>query len=404
MERVVITGMGAISPIGTTVNEFIQGITTGKQGIGHICNFSTDYFPSKSDYFPSKLGAEVKLDENDVKVTMDRKIFFLEKALDELLTDNSIFQNYSPNDRILNVGSGLDYFDLSSYVSSSDRKLNKWHQYSKNSYHAIEKLAQKYQIQGGFNVNVSACVASSQSLGLSFRMLKQNRQKIIISGGTDSMLNPLHYMGFYKLGALSSWGGKPQASCRPFDKNRCGLVLGEGTAVFLLQNALEASIDEIIAEIVGYSSTMDAYLITDPQPGGLSLAKAAQQAIQEADITPNDIDCVHLHGTGTPKNDPAEANAMKLIFGDRTSEIPVFSLKGQVGHLISACGALEMLGVIYSLQTQQVPPTINFTDLDPQIPLRVVTGEPLKMRINYVLKLNAAFGGQNTAFVVKRYA
>lgn len=397
MERVVITGMGAISPIGTTVNEFMQSITAGRQGIGHICNFSTDHFPST-------LGAEVKLDENDVKIALDRKIFFLEKALNELLIDNSTFQNYSPNNRILNIGSGLDYFDLSDYVNSSDRKLNQWHQYSKNSYYAIEKLAQKYQIQGGFNVNVSACVASSQSLGLSFRMLKQNRQKIIVSGGTDSMLNPLHYMGFYKLGALSNWEGRPQASCRPFDKNRCGLVLGEGTAVFLLQNAREAFTDDIIVEIVGYSSTMDAYLITDPQPEGFLLAKAAQQAIQEADITPNDIDCVHLHGTGTPKNDPAEANAMKLIFGDRTEEIPVFSLKGQVGHLIAACGALEMLGIIYSLQTQQVPPTINFTDPDPKVPLRVVTGEPLKMPINYVLKLNAAFGGQNTAFVVKRYA
>lgn len=397
MERVVITGMGAVSPIGNTVNELMQGIALGKQGIAHIRNFP-------SEHFPSKLGAEVKLNENAAKISIDRKIFFLAKALAELLDDNAIFQNYSPINRILNIGSGLDYFDLPNYVGSTDRKLNQWHQYSKNAYHAIEKLAQKYQIQGGINVNVSACVASNHALGLSFRMLKQSQQKIIVTGGTDSMLNPLHYMGFYKLGALSNWEGKPQEGCRPFDKNRCGLVLGEGSAVFLLQNAREAITDKIIAEIVGYSSTMDTYLVTDPQPEGLLLAKAARQAIQEADITPNDIDCVHLHGTGTPKNDPAEANAMKLIFGGRATEIPVFSLKGQVGHLIAACGALEMLGVIYSLQTQQVPPTINFTDPDPEIPLKVVTDKPLKIPINYVLKLNAAFGGQNTAFVVKKYA
>jgi 3-oxoacyl-[acyl-carrier-protein] synthase II len=397
MEKVVITGMGVVSPIGNTVREFMQGMDSSKQGIGHICNFP-------SEHFPSRLGAEVKCNENDGKIAMDRKIFFLEKALAELLDNNDTLQNYSPSNRILNIGSGLDYFDLSDYIDSTDHRLNKWHQYSKNAYYAIEKLAQKYQIHGGLNVNVSACVASNHALGLSFRLLKQTRQKIIVSGGTDSMLNPLHYMGFYKLGALSDWEGKPQEACRPFDKNRCGLVLGEGATVFLLQNAKEAFSDKIIAEIAGYGSTMDAYLVTDPQPEGLLLAKAARQAIQEAGITTDDIDCVHLHGTGTPKNDPAEANAMKLIFGDRTTEIPVFSLKGQVGHLIAACGALEMLGVIYSLQMQQVPPTINFTDPDPEIPLKVVTGKPLKMPINYILKLNAAFGGQNTSFVVKKYA
>ncbi|OQW95715.1 MAG: hypothetical protein BWK79_01425 [Beggiatoa sp. IS2] len=397
MERVIITGISVVSPIGTTVSEFMQGIASGKQGIAHIRNFP-------SDHFPSKLGAEVKFNENDAKISIDRKIFFLEKALAELLDHNDVFQHYLPINRILNIGSGLDYFDLSGYVGSTDHQLGQWHQYSNNAYYAIEKLAQKYQIHGGLNVNVSACVASNHALGLSFRMLKHSQQKVIVTGGTDSMLNPLHYIGFYKLGALSTWDGMPQEACRPFDKNRCGLVLGEGAAVFLLQTAREAVTDKILAEIVGYSSTMDAYSVTDPQPEGILLAKAARQAIQEAGITPNHIDCVHLHGTGTPKNDPAEANAMKLIFGDKMTEIPVFSLKGQTGHLIAACGALEMLGVIYSLQTQQVPPTVNFTDPDLEIPLRVITGKPLKMPINYVLKLNAAFGGQNTAFVVKKYA
>lgn len=392
-ERVVITGMGAISPIGNTVNEFMHGIASGKQGIANISNFPCDHFPSK-------LGAEVKIDE---KVGIDRKFFFLERALAELLDNHAIFKNYSPNDRILNIGCGLDYFDLAGYVGSLDHQSGQWYHYSKNAYHALEKFTRKYQIAGGLNVNVSACVASNHALGLSFRMLRQFPQKIIVSGGTDSMLNPLHYMGFYKLGALSNWEGKPQESCRPFDKNRCGLVLGEGAAVFLLQNASMAEKNDIVAEIVGYGSTTDAYLVTDPQPEGILLVKAAQQALQEAKMTPDDIDCVHLHGTGTLKNDPAEAKALKLIFGDKATEIPVFALKGQVGHLISACGALEMLGVIYSLQTQQVPPTVNFTEPDPEIPLRVITRQPLKMPINYILKLNAAFGGQNTAFVVKKY-
>jgi 3-oxoacyl-(acyl-carrier-protein) synthase len=245
-------------------------------------------------------------------------------------------------------------------------------------------------------------VASNHAIGLSFRILKQSKEKIIITGGVDSMLNPLHYMGFYKLGALSNWTGNPENACRPFDKNRCGLVLGEGAAVLLLQHYEEADPENILAEIVGYRSSMDAYTITDPQPDGTFLAKAAINAVSEAGITPNEIDCVHLHGTGTLKNALTEANAMKLIFGDRYPEIPVFSLKGQVGHLIAACGAMEMLGVIYSLQRQQVPPTINFEEPDPEVPLRVITEQSLDMKIKHILKLNSAFGGQNAAFVLKK--
>jgi 3-oxoacyl-[acyl-carrier-protein] synthase II len=398
MQRVVITGMGVVSPIGKDINEFMHGIATARQGISTIQNFNTEHFPSP-------FGAEVKINEVDSKLgtAIDRKTVFLEKALAELLSSfPNALHHYPPSNRLLNLGSGLDYFDLPGYVDSEDRKAGNWHDYSKNSYKAIERIALKYDIQGGINVNVSACVASNHAIGLSFRIQKQCPHKIIITGGMDSMLNPLHYMGFYKLGALSNWTGDPASACRPFDKNRSGLVLGEGAAVLLLQNEAEAEPEKILAEIVGYSASMDAYMVTDPQPDGTLLAKAAVNAIHEANITPDEIDCVHLHGTGTPKNDPAEAHAMKLIFGDRYKEIPVFALKGQVGHLIGACGAMEMLGVIYSLQTQQVPPTVNFVDADPDIPLRVVVGKPLEMNIRYILKLNAAFGGQNSALVVKR--
>jgi 3-oxoacyl-[acyl-carrier-protein] synthase II len=142
--------------------------------------------------------------------------------------------------------------------------------------------------------------------------------------------------------------------------------------------------------------------VTDPHPEGIFLARAAMSAIEEAGLHPDDIDCVHLHGTGTLKNAPAEANSMKHVFGDRSADVPVFSMKGQVGHLIAACGAMEMVGVIYSFQHQCMPPTVNFENIDPDVPVRVVTGEPLSMNITHVLKLNAAFGGQNCAFVLKR--
>jgi 3-oxoacyl-[acyl-carrier-protein] synthase II len=233
-------------------------------------------------------------------------------------------------------------------------------------------------------------------------MIQSGSQKAIVTGGVDSMLNHLHFMGFYKLGALSSWQGEASQSCRPFDALRSGLVLGEGCALFLLENEKNAKKENILAEITGYSSTMDAFMVTDPVPDGKYLAQAALEAIAKSNIEPQDIDCVHAHGTGTIKNDTAECNALKLIFGASYTQVPVFSLKAQVGHLIGACGAIEVGGVLYSIKEQVVPPTLNFEYPDPDIPLKVLT-RPLKKEIKYVLKLNAAFGGQNTALVIKKY-
>jgi 3-oxoacyl-[acyl-carrier-protein] synthase II len=234
-------------------------------------------------------------------------------------------------------------------------------------------------------------------------MLQRLAGKVVVTGGADSMLNPLSYMGFYKLGAFSQWKGDPGRSCRPFDKNRCGLVIGEGAAAFLMQRLEDADPTTIEAEIAGYASTMDSYMITDPQPEGTALARAALEAIEAAGITPEEIDCAHLHETGTLKNAPAEAKAMQKIFGKRFSEIPVYSLKGQTGHLIGACGAIEVVAAIHSLRTQKVLPTVNFEEADDEVPLRIIRDGPLHHNIEYILKLSSAFGGQNAALVLKRY-
>ncbi len=399
MERVVITGAGAVSPVGSSFGEVMMAIERGEKGIGKILNFNTDLFPSN-------LGAEIKENGKVLRwdSSVDRKEVFIQMAVDELYKQCKWIEHYSPDNRILNLGAGLDYFNLLNYIGSDERRYGNWQKFSKSTYSIVESLTTQFRIKGGFTVNVTACVASTQAIGLSYRMLKNSQNgRVIITGGFDSMLNHLHYMGFYKLGALSSWEGPSDEACRPFDKDRCGLVLGEGAVAFLLQNTKEAYPGSILAEIAGYSSTMDAYMITDPDPEGKSLAKAAMNAIEEAEISPYDIDCVHLHGTGTEKNELAECEAMKLIFKKRYREIPVYSMKGQIGHLIGACGAMEMLGVIYSLKEQVVPPTVNFKEADPDIPLLVIKDRPMKMKIRYILKLNSAFGGQNTAFVVKKY-
>lgn len=402
--KVVIVSAGAVSPIGADVDSIMDNLEKGKKGISAIEAFNAEGFPIMT-------GAEAKIIDPvttnlktiNTETYIDRKSVFFEQALEEMLKNVDI--SSLNKDRIaMHVGTGFDYFNLVDYVTSEEAKSGKWQKFCSHANRTVENLTDKYNLNGGSSSNVSACVASTQAIGLSFKLIKDGHKDFIVSGGYDSMLCHLHYMGFYKLGALSDYTENIEEACRPFDKNRRGLVIGEG-AIALGLTSEEIAKEQgftILAEIVGYSSTMDSYMATDPDPEGRFLAKAALEAIAEAGISPADIDCVHLHGTGTFKNAISESKAMQLIFGENATNTPVFSMKGQIGHLIGACGAMETLGVIDSLQNQRVLPTINFETPDPNAPLNVVTQKPLEMPIKYVLKLNSAFGGQNTALVYKK--
>jgi 3-oxoacyl-[acyl-carrier-protein] synthase II len=399
INKVVITGVGAVSAIGSNYAQIIDGIKNGNTGIDIIQNYTLKDFPFL-------IGAEVKgnrlsLDENP---GVDRKELFLNKAIDELFKNNPSIDEFRDEERILNLGIGIDFFDKNNHLLKDDYKSETWQANSSGTYDLVGRLTKRFFINGGFNINVAGSVAASHAIGLSYRMLQYfNDWKMIIAGGADSMFNSNHYLGFHKLGSLADWKGNPSEACRPFDKKRCGIVLGEGAAVFSIQNEKDTDPKNILAEIVGYSSTIDSSLGIQPESDGKMLAKAALQAITDACITPKDIDCVHMHGTGTYKNEISEANALKIVFGDRYTKIPVFSFKPQVGHLVAACGAIEMVGVLYSILTQSVPPTINYEFPDPDVPLNVIKDKPLQTNIKYVLKLNSAFGGQNTAFIIKRY-
>lgn len=395
--RVVITGAGVVSPIGSSVDEFMKNLQNSTRGSGTIENFDTRFFPVNTAAEAKKNGTVIRTELHE-----DRKDIFIRTAVAELMEKHGSVK-YPPEEIAMHMGTGIDYFDLVSYINSTDSGSGNWQPYCPHANITVEKMAKDYLIKGGHSTNVSACVASTQAMGLSFRLIRDGFIKAAVTGGYDSMLCHLHYMGFYKLGALSDWKGDPSEACRPFDKERRGLVLGEGGVAFSLENEQYADRNSILGEIAGYCSNMDSYMVTDPDPTGNFLAKAALKAIAQAEITPEDIDCVHLHGTGTFKNELAETKAMEIIFGKRFKDIPVYSMKGQIGHLIGACGAMEMLGVIYSIRHQKVLPTVNFHTRDNDVPLNVVNGKPLEMPIKNILKLNAAFGGQNTAFVVRKY-
>lgn len=396
---VVITGFEIQSPLGCTLEENFVNLQAGIPCVDFIRNFDTEGFSMNAAGEIRENGQVVKTPSN-----IDRKIYFLDRVLDQLIENTNLNSRYEPYERIINVGSGVDYMDISSFIQKREyqKSLNE----ETDSYHKtaaqIKLLADTKQILGGCNIFAAACVASAQAIGLSYRMLKHGMKRAILTGGSESMISYVSYMGFYLLGAMSS-DTNPAGSCKPFDLRRSGTVLGEGSAMLLLEDSAMAKEETILAEIAGYGCTMDAYAITDPDPSARMLAKAIDLALKDAGIAPEVIDCVHLHGTGTLKNAPAEYLALRQVFGDRVSELPVYSMKGQIGHLIASCTAIELLGVIHSIQKQEVLPTINFEESDPEAPLFVVCDKPLSIPVKYVLKLNSAFGGHNTALIIKKH-
>lgn len=394
MKHAVITAAGVVSPLGTGVAEFLAGVHAARRGIAHIRSFDTAFFPTDFGAEARAAGQVISTGPGE-----DRKAKFLRQALLELLAQAEL-QRYAPEKRRLNLGAGIDHFDFLGYVGRPAGM--RWSEFSARSSRVVDALAAEFDIRGGHLANVSACVASTQAVGLGLRQLRRQPETAVICGGFDSMLSHLHYMGFYHLGALSSWEGEAAGACRPLDRRRCGLVIGEGAAVYLLEDERRADPQRVLCRLSGYASTMDAYMVTDPDPDARQLANAALQAIADAGLRPDDIDSVDLHGTGTYKNALAEARALEIVFPGRWRDIPVFALKGQIGHLIGACGAMELLGVIDALREQRILPSVNCDEPDPELPLNIVRGQPLALPLRHILKINAAFGGQNTALVLSK--
>lgn len=394
---VVITGYEIQSPLGCSREESLSTLRKGVPCVEDIQGFDCEGFPMKAAGEVRENGGVV-MTPSDV----DRKVFFLERALDQLIANSGVDERYDLSELMMNVGTGIDYVDVVSFFNHREyRKPSGMETAYYKAAEQIKALAVNKEIGGGCNIFTAACVASAQAIGLSYRMIKRGMQRAILTGGSDAMISYVNYLGFYQLGAMSNDTHSPTA-CKPFDRRRSGTVLGEGAAMLLLEDSSTAREEDILAKIVGYGCTMDAYALTDPDPSAVQMAQAIRLALDDAGIAPDLIDCVHLHGTGTPKNAPAEYSALHQVLGDRVAELPVYSMKGQVGHLIGACTAVEMLGVLHSIREQVVLPTLNFAERDPAAPLFVVQDEPLSLPIRYVLKLNSSFGGHNTALIIEK--
>ena len=418
MRRVAITGAGVVSPIGVGVPDFFQGLQTARPGVDTIRSFD-------ASTFASRVAGEVRgLDRDAVALDgpeaaglrRDPKSLFGLVAAREALAGASFGDPpYSPRRVGLFVSAGLEIFHLQDLVAHTAGGALAGgallEQVAANPPLSMLQIpadlgaravAREAGAEGYYTVNVSACAAGTQSLGEAMLAIRHGAVDAAIAGGYDSMVNPLGVGGFTLLGALSSANELRGGASRPFDAGRDGFVLGEGAAMFVLEelNSARGRGAPVLAELLGYASTLDAYRVTDPAPDSAGATAAMRGALADAGLEPADVDHINAHGTGTPKNDPAETAAIRAVFGAHADHVPVTSTKSQIGHLIGAAGAVELLAALFALRQQVIPATINLTRPDPRCDLDYVPRQPRPARVRRVLSNSFGFGGQNACLVV----
>jgi 3-oxoacyl-[acyl-carrier-protein] synthase II len=415
--RVVITGLGLCTQLGRSVDEFWRNLLAGHSGISRISLFDTSSLPVRiggevKNFKPNALFGEFPEAESE----KDRKIWLGLDAAASALADSRLHRDDFQNAPLF-VGVSLETFfleDVTPIAHAPDPARNFARQVlnqepCRRLQTPLDRLTQilgdHYGLNRGRYTNCSACAAGAQVIGEAFRRIRDGTAAVTLAGATDSTLNPLALGGFSLLQILSTENDQPEKACRPFDATRQGTVLAEGAA-FVVMETLEHAQQRgarIYAEVLGYGSSLDAYRVTDPEPNGRGAALSMAKAIADAGLTPDNIDCVNAHGTGTPKNDVAETLAIKQTLGARAKVIPVTANKSMTGHMIATSGAMEAIASAMTLHTRKIPPTINLSCPDSRCDLDYVAGGSRDFEGRTVLSNSFGFGGQNATLIFGRF-
>ncbi len=406
--RVVITGMGAVSPVGHNLSETWAGILTGKVRAGAITRFDAREFPSHIAYQVSDdfVFDQTLVNEHERALITNFGAFGVQAASEALKQAGWPEQNAEARRTAVCIGVGMGSPDFTWYSDvycgqKYDHPAIKTHmKYYPQVLSAI--VGRMANAEGGVFTVHTACASSGQSLGDAYELIASGEHDVVLTGGADSMVNPFHVAGFCLLGALSTRNDDPTTASRPFDEGRNGFVLGEGACMLVFEEYEHAKRRGalILGEVVGYGVTESAYRITDLHPEGRGPIEAMRMAVEDAGIAPEQVGYVNAHGTSTLLNDRVEALAINQVFGAAAA---VSSTKSVTGHLISAAGAMEFAFCVQALREQVLPPTVNVgtQDIDCRIRLTPKVATPIEME--YALSNSVGFGGSNTALIAKRY-
>ena len=407
--RVVITGLGTINPLGNNVPDTWDSLINGVSGIDTITSFDTTNLPVTFAGEVKNFDANEYMGKQHAR-KLDRSghlsIYATEEALKDAGLDNQ--ERLGPNVGIV-FGTGIGGIGATedavrTFDERGPSRVNPLAitQLMPNS--STGQVAIKFGIEGPSVTITTACAASANAVGEAKNMIENGIVDIVVTGGTESGTTPMTIAAFAQIRALSTQNDNPKGACKPFDKNRDGFVMGEGSTVLILESEESAkSRDAVIyAYIDGYGSTTDAYHITAPAEGGAGAVKAMEKAIKDAGITPSDIDYINAHGTSTPANDKNETEAIKTVLGEKASEVVISSTKSMTGHLLGGGGAFESMASILSIKHNKVPPTINLNDPDEECDLNYTPNNAVDLSIKTAMSNSFGFGGHNAVLVFKK--
>src|SRR6516225_1383225 len=411
--RVVVTGIGLICGVGNNTEQVWQGLLAGKSGIERITSFDVSQFACQ-------IAAEVKnfdplqfVEKKEAR-KMARFIHLAIAAADEALQS----ANYKVEDEMMaertgvDIGSGIGGFDIierehSALLNGGPRKISPFFIPSAIVNLAAGQVSIRWGAKGPNEATCTACTTSSHSVGDAMKIIARGDAEVMIAGGSEAAITPMGIGGFGAMRALSTRNDEPEKASRPFDADRDGFVVGEGTGILILESLEHAQKRNapILAEIVGYGMSGDAFHITQPEENGDGAYRVMKAALKDAKLSPDDIGYINAHGTSTPIGDVIETTAMKRLFGERATgkRLAVSSTKSMTGHLLGGAGGLEAGISVLALRDQILPPTINQETPDPQCDLDYVPNKARKVTVDYALSNSFGFGGTNAALIFKRW-
>ncbi len=431
-ERVVITGMGIVCPLGHDVETLWQAVLAGKSGIAKTTIFDASTFPTTfdaevKDYDHSQYTKNPQLHEHS-----NRGSGFVVGAAAQACRQAAIdVETDEPNDGIdrsrlgIYLGAGEGSVDNDVFFAAildgwdTEKSEMDWGRWAKVAFGRMDPMCELEQepnmpaahlamltgARGPTRSCLTACAASTQAVGEAMMLIRKGDTDVIIAGGAHSMIHPLGLTGFNRLTAISTRNDSPETASRPFTASRDGFVLGEGAAIVILEslNSAKKRGVEILAEVIGYGSSSDAFRITDMHEEGRGAVQAMTAALTDAGITYKDVDYINTHGTSTAENDSIETRAIKAVFKEEAKNTPASSVKSMLGHLIGAAGAAELITCVLAIRDNVVPPTMNLNDPDPALDLDYVPNKPRKMPVNIAMNESFGFGGQNNVVIIRRW-
>lgn len=408
--RVVVTGLGILSPVGIGIEENWENITQGRSGIGPVTRFDCSSYPSRiageikdfhpSDFMPEKL---IKRLDPFVRIAVAGAVMAVEDAGLKITPQNAQRVGVITGVGLGGLGTIEYYRDV--LVNRGPKRVSPFFIPMAIPNMASGQISIMFGAKGPNTVLCTACAAGTHAIGEAFRVIQRGDADCMITGGCESVITPLAFAGFSTLKALSTRNDEPEKASRPFDKDRDGFVIGEGAGILVLEE-LEHALSRgarIHAEVLGYGLTGDAFHMTAPPDDGEGAANCMEMALSDAGLEPKDIDYINAHGTSTPLNDIVETRAIKKVFGEHAYSIPVSSTKSMTGHLLGGTGGIEAVYSVLTIKSGIIPPTINLEATEPEMDLDYVPNEARRQEVQRVMSNSFGFGGTNAVIIFGKY-